>query len=164
MTDLEYTARRVIEADAAKLRDIRLEALRDTPEAFGTTYDEALAWSNRQWRFMARDRNFYFALREGRVVGMASGGYNDRSPGTHWLYGMYVTPEARGSAAAGTLVDAVADWARGEGGRELYLHVTDRVARARAFYEKAGFHPTGESMLMTRDPNLTLITMVKPLA
>ena len=43
---------------------------------------------------------------------MVSGGYNDNHPGTHWLYGMYVTPAARGSGAAELLVEAVVDWAR----------------------------------------------------
>ena len=42
---------------------------------------------------------------------MVSGGYNDNHPGTHWLYGMYVTPAARGSGAAELLVGAVANWA-----------------------------------------------------
>jgi len=67
---------------------------------------------------------------------MASGGYNDAHPGTRWLYGMYVSPSQRGSGLANQLVDAVVSWARGEGAKEIFLHVTKSVARARAFYTK----------------------------
>ena len=34
---------------------------------------------------------------------------------------------------------------------------------ARAFYEKMGFRPTGESFIMDRDTSLTLYTMVQEL-
>jgi hypothetical protein len=42
----------------------------------------------------------------------------------------------------------------------VYLHVTSSVARARAFYEKMGFVPTGDTITMGRDPSITLLTMV----
>lgn len=145
------------------LRAIRLEALRDTPEAYGSTYDESLRWPTRKWRRMAKDWNYYLGECEGVVRGMASGGFNEEHPGTHWLYGMYVAPIARGSGLATQLVDAVATWASRQGGRQLYLHVTSSVVRARAFYRKVGFVENGETILMDRDPSITLYTMVKAL-
>jgi GNAT superfamily N-acetyltransferase len=76
---------------------------------------------------------------------------------------MYVTPLARGSEAAPRLVEAVSDWAKGDGASELYLHVTASVERARAFYQKMGFVETGESFTMERNRTLQLITMRRPL-
>lgn len=149
--------------DWEDLRAIRLEALKDTPDAYGSTYDESVRWSDAQWKNAASTRLYYLADRDGRVVGMVSGGSNDAYPGTRWLYGMYVTSDERGSATAALLVRTIGDWARSHGAAEVYLHVTRSVPRARAFYERVGFHETGESFEMDRDHSLTLVTMVQRL-
>ena len=146
--------------DWERLRAIRLEALADTPDAYGSTYEESALWSDAQWKNAASTWLYYLAERDGRVVGMVSGGYNDAYPGTRWLYGMYVTPSERGTGTSAMLVRTVGEWARSHGASEVYLHVTTSVPRARAFYEKLGFKPNGESHAMDRDHTLTLITMV----
>lgn len=163
MSNTTLTIRRCVLADWNELRTIRLEALADTPVAYGSTFDECNRWSDEQWMNAASQRLFFLAQRDGDVVGMVSGGFNDFHPGTRWLYGMYVTPSARGSDTASRLVETVCDWARDEGASEVYLHVTSIVTRALTFYEKVGFRLTGDSFAMDRDPSLTLITMVRDL-
>ena len=96
-----------------------------------------------------------------RVVGMVSGGFNDAYPGTRWLYGMYVTPSERGTGTAALLVRSIGEWAKDHGVDEVYLHVGSSVPRARAFYEKIGFRPTGESFDDGPRHSLTSITMVQ---
>ena len=156
--------RRCRVSDASLLRAIRLEALADSPQAYGSSYEETSAWSNRHWRALCRQWNYYLAEHEGRVVGVASGGTNDVHPGTRWLYGMYLSPSARGTGVAQQLVEAVESWARDEGVDSLFLHVAEPMARARAFYEKEGFVLTGEVIVMQRDPTIQLSTMAKRLA
>ncbi|HEY5110865.1 MAG TPA: GNAT family N-acetyltransferase [Acidimicrobiales bacterium] len=163
MSESTVVLRRTLIDDWSALRDIRLEALRDTPDAFGSTYGEALLLSDDEWRTFAAKRCFYLAERDGKVVGMISGGLNDAHPGTHWMYGMYLTPAERGTGTAQRLVGEVNDWARAEGASELFLHVGSTVARARAFYLKLGFEPTGETFMMHRNAAITLITMRKSL-
>ena len=155
--------RQCAKGDWEDLRAIRLEALADTPDAYGSTYEESALWSDAQWKNAASTRLYYLAERDGRVVGMVSGGYNDAYPGTRWLYGMYVTPSERGTGTSAQLVRTIGEWARSNGAAEVYLHVTTSLPRARAFYEKVGFKPDGESRLMDRDHTLTLITMVQHL-
>lgn len=145
--------------DWRALRELRLEALLDTPEAYGSTYEESLRRSRAQWKEMARSFNYFVALREGDFVGMASGGLHEKYPDTAWLYGMYVTPEERGTDVASALVDCVRRWARERGYDALFLHVGVGVPRARAFYRRVGFVETGERRAMTRDANLELVTM-----
>jgi GNAT superfamily N-acetyltransferase len=159
----ELVIRRTGTDDWLALRAIRLEALADTPDAYGSTYEGTVDFSTRRWKAMASESRYWLAERDGDVLGMVSGGFNDQHPGTHWLYGMYVTPLARGSEAAPRLVEAVSDWAKGDGASELYLHVTASVERARAFYQKMGFVETGESFTMERNRTLQLITMRRPL-
>jgi GNAT superfamily N-acetyltransferase len=149
--------------DWQDLRAIRLEALSDTPEAYGSTYEESVRWSDAQWKNAASTRLYYLAYRDGQVVGMVSGGFNDAYPGTRWLYGMYVTPSERGTGTAALLVRTIGEWAKVHGVAAVYLHVGSSVPRARAFYEKMGFRPTGESFIMDRDTSLTLYTMVQEL-
>jgi GNAT superfamily N-acetyltransferase len=163
VSDVAVTLRRVQEEDWNGLRAIRLEALFDTPEAFGSTYDDAILFNEDRWRTMAREHCYFLAERDGAVVGMISGGLNDGHPGTRWMYGMYVTPPYRGSGVANALVDAVCEWAKSEGVDKLFLHVTSAVPRARAFYTKIGFILTGDSFLMPRDASLELLTMEKSL-
>jgi GNAT superfamily N-acetyltransferase len=76
---------------------------------------------------------------------------------------MYVTPSERGSGVASQLVETVSTWARDDGASAIYLHVTESVARARAFYTKMGFRENGEIIIMQRDPSLRLFTMVRDL-
>jgi GNAT superfamily N-acetyltransferase len=163
VTDVALIVRPAESDDWPKLRAIRLEALTDAPEAFGSTYAVAAKLSNYQWRSMIERSLYFLAERDGDVVGMVSGGLNDRHPGTHWLYGMYVTPVARGTQTASLLVDVVAAWARDEGATELYLHVTSIAERARAFYARMGFVATGVNFGMDRDPRLIMMTLKKSL-
>jgi GNAT superfamily N-acetyltransferase len=160
MDEATITIRRSNRGDWRALKSIRLEALADTPDAFGSTWKENSTWSDAQWKHAATNRLYYFAYRDDVVVGMVSGGLNDVHPGTRWLYGMYVTPSERGSGTADQLVATICSWAASEGVDEVYLHVTSSVARARAFYTRLGFRPTGETFRMDRDNALTLETMV----
>jgi GNAT superfamily N-acetyltransferase len=154
-----YVVRHANASDASALRAIRLESLVDTPEAYGSVYGDVARLSHAKWRRMALESNFYLAERRGEVVGMASGGYNDAHPGTHWLFAMYVSPSARGTGVAAALVEAVSTWARRDHADTLFLHVTESVTRARAFYERLGFRYNGERISMDRDPTIQLLTM-----
>jgi GNAT superfamily N-acetyltransferase len=149
--------------DAMRLRAIRLEALADTPEAYGSSYAEESAWDDAKWREVAGRWTFFLAEDDDEAVGMASGGHRDDYPGTWWLFGMYVTPRLRGTGVAEQLVGSVAQWARSEGAGELHLAVTEPVARARAFYAKMGYLPTGDVELLHRNPTVRLINLVRRL-
>jgi len=164
MDSSTYVIRRGTHDDALALREIRLEALRDTPDAYGSTYEAERAWSHERWRRAAREWAFFLAERDEQVVGMVSGGLNVHVPETHWMYAMYVSPPFRGSGVALGLVEATCHWASERGASMLYLQVTETVARAQAFYVKCGFEETGVTITMDRDRSLRLMTMVKSLA
>jgi len=133
-------------SDAAALRAIRLEALGDSPDAFGDTYDECAKWSEETWSIKASEWNFYLAESDTKVVGMARGETHDERPGSRWLFAMYVSPLARGGQSARALVDAVSAWAAAEGVDALHLYVSSAMHRAKAFYAKVGFVETGAAV------------------
>jgi ribosomal protein S18 acetylase RimI-like enzyme len=88
----------------------------------------------------------WVAAQEGRIVGFAITGPSrdpDASPGTAELAAIYLRHEATGQGIAHALFDhAVHDlWQRGY--EQATLWVLETNARARRFYEKAGWVPDG---------------------
>jgi ribosomal protein S18 acetylase RimI-like enzyme len=130
--------------EAELYRDIRLEALRLHPDAFGACFEDEAA--NDLTFFMQRlTTSVVFAGIRGNallgVVGfMPQSGAKRAHKGTLW--GMYVRSEARGSGLSRLLVEAVL--AHGRQHVELIqLSVaTDNVA-ARRLYASMGFEPYG---------------------
>ena len=120
-------------------RDLRLEALKDTPIGFMETYDQALTVSEEQWRERLGRPGLRLLAHDGSgPVGMA-GGFRDDA-GVPVLFAVYVTPAARRSGALEALVDAVAAWCAPD---RLVLEVHVDNHRARRAYERLGFVLTG---------------------
>ena len=126
-------------------RAIRLRALWDTPDAFGSTLagevDQDEAW----WRArVANPDAVTFVARDARGdVGLVVGAKHHLHAGDAGLFSMWAAPEARGEGVAEALVEAVVAWARGGGFRRLVLDVADQNQRAVRFYARLGFEPTG---------------------
>lgn len=159
--------RRVMPQEWATLRSIRLAGLRDAPRSFGSSYEREAGWDEARWRESARSVAWFLAWREGRPLGIAGGTGGRRSgpagqpgepsapgetEGERQVIAMWVDPSARGTGIADALIGAVAGWARADGARVLRLWVADASPRARAFYHRAGFRPTGETDEMPGDP------------
>jgi len=130
------------------LRTVRLAALADAPAAFGSTTARELAFGEAEWRDRATSAPNFIAWRGNEPVGLVTVicRQNDDVTGSppEWeLVSMWVSPNARGSGAADLLVSAIADVVRAESGQQVTLWVADGNDRARAFYLKAGFRPTG---------------------
>ena len=137
--------RRVRAEDWAALRDVRLAALADQPDAFASTLADESGYDERRWQDWIARTAFFLAWDGGRPGGVI-GAFGQEDGGWH-VISMWVSPHLRGSGLAGRLVDAVAGHAREQRAPSLTLWVTDGNDRARVFYQRAGFHSTG-----TRQP------------
>lgn len=105
--------------DWAAWRDLRLEALRDTPIGFVETYQNASAKDEQAWRQRMADVPLsVLAGSAGRVVGMSSGFLIDGRP---FLGAVYVTPAHRGAGVLAALTAPVVAWARALKATELLL-------------------------------------------
>ena len=135
MTEL----RRLAPDDWEILRDIRLRALEDSPDAFGSTLDRERDFPEKEWR-RRLVRPVYAVLVDGRPVAMA-GAFTD--DGRVQVWGMWTDPEHRGRGHARTLLDELLADAVAAG-RPVSLHVNTTNAAARAAYENYGFMGTGE--------------------
>jgi RimJ/RimL family protein N-acetyltransferase len=132
------------EADAILYRDIRLEALKANPEAFGSSHEfeaaQPLSW------FSARlaDSSVLGAFRDAELVGIAGlaiqQGQKKAHKGTIW--GMYVRPDARGAGIGRRLMEVVIELARHRV-ELVQLTVVRDNERARRLYASLGFREYG---------------------
>jgi len=136
--------RRVSAQEWVELRELRLRALADAPDAFLTTLAEVQGRSDDDWcewaEHSAKSMDSAVFVDDG-FSGLA--GAFVQEPGVVMLFGMWVAPERRGSGLASALVDAVVAWARGLGAGRVVLWVVVGNGRAQRLYEKSGFAPTG---------------------
>ena len=151
--------------DWPALRDIRLEALRDAPEAFASTYEEQAAFGEADWRErITRGGTFLAYVPEvdaSEPAGLV-GGYQ-QGTGTVGLISMFVRPRARGSGVGEALIATVLDWARARNATTVHLWVTETNKPARLLYERCGFSPTGERQPVPSHPHLKEVAMTRPL-
>ena len=151
--------------DWRALRDIRLEALRDVPTAFGSTYEREVVRGETHWRDrISRGGTFLAYLPELSASEPAGliGGYQE-DPATVELVSMYVRPRARGRGVGEALVATVIDWATAKQATTVHLWVTETNAPARALYERCGFALTGEQQSLPSDPSLGEVAMSRTL-
>lgn len=145
-------------------RELRLRALRDAPEAFGTTAAEAQSWGPDQWRQRLGTRVAFVALDGEATIGLACGIPAER-PDEAELISMWVDPTSRRQGAGRRLVDAVAGWAASEGFRTLRLWVARRNPDAASFYSSLSFARTGEVQPMgARQPGRLEFAMSRELS
>ena len=141
------TALRSLSADDwAEWRVVRLAALAEAPEAFGSRLADWQDADEHRWRTRlslpgALD---LLALDDGRAVGTASGVPDPDDPSRVELISMWVAPEARGRGVARELIEAIARWAAEQGAIDLRLAVMPDNDRARRTYERAGFVATDD--------------------
>jgi GNAT superfamily N-acetyltransferase len=148
--------RRLRPEDWRTLREVRLAALADSPDAFASRLDREEAFTEDDWRFRITNGCSVVAFRDAVPVGLAGGYLHDGVPE---LIAMWVRPDARGGGAAGGLVDEVAAWAREVGGDRLTLWVVVGNDAAERLYRRLGFVPTGAVKPVPGNPALDELQM-----
>jgi GNAT superfamily N-acetyltransferase len=144
------------------MRDVRLAALRDAPDAFASTYEREAAFAEADWqRRIAGGGNFLaYAPGLGAAPAGIAGGF-ETGPGTVELVSLWVRPQARGHGIGQVLIEAVVGWAWAKGMSRVHLWVAENNGHARLLYERCGFSPTAERQPLPSNVELTEIGMVR---
>lgn len=142
----EITVRPLGEEDWQDYRAVRLEALRESPEAFVATASEEEAFDEARWRARMKRSTRLVAEQQGSAVGVVSVGTADHDTDVEAgeIFGLWVKPDLRGSGIATRLVKDSAAVARNRGQSHLYYWVGTENGRAVAFASGMGFRPTDE--------------------
>ena len=132
-------------ADAwARVRDIRLRALAEAPDTFGTLLAEERERRLESWRarLEAPTNATFLASRAHVDIGLVTCAPYE---GTAGLFGMWVDPAARKMGVGRALVSTVIEWARRQGHASIRLDVADANDAAIRLYESCGFQPNGNT-------------------
>jgi ribosomal protein S18 acetylase RimI-like enzyme len=150
------SVRRAAPGDEAIVRQLRLDALTDAPDAFCSTYERELARTPDDWRrWMSRGATFILEA-DGEPRGLVASAADAEDAGVAMLMSLWVHPAMRGSGAADALVAEVVAWARAGHAGTVRLAVVSSNVSAIRFYERLGFRNTGRSTVSERDGQVEL--------
>ena len=132
--------RRLETSDAALYRDIRLEALKQNPEAFGSTFEQENAQPLSWFEAAVGRSDIFGAFLDGALAGIAGYVAQQSPKQAHkaLLWGMYVRPAGRKSGLGKRLVAGVLSHARGRV-EMVQLTVVSENEAARRLYNALGF-------------------------
>jgi GNAT superfamily N-acetyltransferase len=130
-------------------KDLRLRALADSPDAFGSTLAKEQLRSDAEWaNRLASGASSGWDLPlvaevKGEPAGLAWGRIDPSLPDVANLYQMWVAPEYRRLSLGQMLLEAVITWATAKNVAYLDLGVTYRDSPAMRLYTRLGFEPAG---------------------
>jgi RimJ/RimL family protein N-acetyltransferase len=140
MDGAQIQIRRLDRSEAAAYREIRLEALRCSPEAFGSTFEAESAHPLEQFAERVTNCPVFGAFHNSELVGMAGflrrEGMKDAHKGMLW--GMYVRSHSRNAGVGKRLAEAVIGFAR-QHVEIIQLAVVSDNEPARRLYASLGF-------------------------
>ncbi len=131
--------------DESRLRELRLRALRDTPDAFGSTEASALAVKHEGWAQQLATMPTFAATQDGADLGLVRVMRDEERADLGWLISMWVAPEARRLGTGRNLVETAVTAAATQGWEYLALDVADDNFPAVQLYASLGFEATGET-------------------
>lgn len=161
----DVTIRRIRADEGALLRDVRLRAFADAPEAFGTTVAEASALPSEWWEARAAvcaeddDRSLWVAEVEGRWGGLVGAEPAEDPSSDVEVISMWVDPTLRGRHLGRRFLETVAAWTLQHNGVALQLWVTEGNIPAIRLYEAYGFAFTGNVQPHPSQPGLRELHM-----
>jgi len=142
MTDMSF--RQLALDDWQLWKTIRLEMLKNSPEAFGSSYDEVAGQKDDDFKSTLDKSAIFGAFISSELIGCAGFFILEQIKMRHRgvLFSMYVRPENRGLGIANRLVETVIDHAKS---RVMQLHITCVTTNPTALqlYEKHGFRIYG---------------------
>ena len=134
--------------DAEKYRMIRLESLKNTPEAFATSYGEEKDLSSEEFKNKLQSKTSftYGAFNQGELVGIITLYQEKLIKLQHRAHigAMYVHPSKRGLGIGKALMEEAIKKAKSiEGLEQVYLAVVSTNESAKKMYSLLGFEVFG---------------------
>ena len=138
------TVKRLTSSDWQEYKKIRLEALKNEPQAFGGSYNKENKRTESEWQnklAKSEDLNgtsfFYVTLKEGVFVAIG-GAYQDNNK--QWnIVSIYTKKEVRGQGLGQVILKSIINELGARKIKKAYLCVNTLQIAAQALYKKNGF-------------------------
>lgn len=130
--------------DWSLYKQVRLKALKECPEAFGSSYEEEAEYSENQFKEMLA-QNDLFGVFEGEALIAMAGYFTLKGLKTKhrgFLFGLYVEPQFRNQSVASKLLLDLLRHAKSKMS-QIHLSVVTTNEAALKLYKKHGFEIYG---------------------
>jgi ribosomal protein S18 acetylase RimI-like enzyme len=135
-------------ADWRVLKAARLQALRESPHAFMSSYDRETRLSELEWRRMFHGATWIVAREADQVIGLARSVAEPAQSCVRHVESIWVARTHRRRGVFRALLSTVAEMESRTGVAELLLWVMEDNHDAQRAYETLGFQPTGERQFL----------------
>ncbi len=131
-------------------REIRLKALKESPDAFGSTSEQETMLPEEEWitRAIASESGQsgrgFFAVNNDEVCGLVWCLLSDSDLRIAHIYSLWIAPSVRGRGAGRALLERCIAWAKDKRALHIHLSVTVDESPAMMLYRSRGFYPVGE--------------------
>ena len=152
--------------DWAIYKDLRLLSLQDSPDSFGSTYEQEVQVSNEEWisrldpELCAKYALPLMAELNGVAIGLAWGLLHSPYDKTAHIYQMWVSPTVRGQGVGKLFLKKLIGWAKGADLDDIFLAVTTINMAAVHLYKSIGFEPYG-SLESLREKSTLSVQLMK---
>jgi GNAT superfamily N-acetyltransferase len=150
-------------------RDTRLSALRDAPDAFGSSFAAEATRTDEAWAARvaaaaaSQNDQLFLAFDQEQPCGLIWCKRSAAEPAVTDLYQMWVAPGSRAKGTGQALLQAALDWARAAGTQRARLGVTAADSPAMRLYRRHGFRAAGPLEPLREGASLMAQTMELPL-
>ncbi len=136
------------EQDTQVYRTIRLNALKNSPESFGSSYEEEAAFEvERFTKRITKPNSYTFgAFEEKQLAGICNISFQPRKKMNHRaeLFSMYVEPDFRSKGIGKALIERTIQSAHERKTvQQIYLTVVSSNKTAKSMYDSFGFKTYG---------------------
>ncbi len=147
-----YAICALLPTDAPAFRDFRLGALRNAPQAFGSTHEAESTKALSFFQERLHTNTVLAAHANGTIVGTAGLAANTGAREKHkgFIWGVFVAPRARGQGVANALLTALLAHAD-QHYEQVVLTVTADNLPALTLYQHAGFEIYGREPRSLKD-------------
>ena len=157
--------RRLAPHESNLQRHLRLRALRDAPDSFRETLDDAAARPTSYWEDLTRSVTepgphvMFLACEGDQLVGSAYGLLDRERAEAGRVGGMWMEPAWRGHGVGRALLQEIVAWARERRVSRLSLWAPAHSVAALSLYRRAGFRETGIRRPLPTNPALQIVEM-----
>ena len=148
--------RSVTASDWRAYRALRLRALRESRDAFASTYEHESARGDDEWQARVSamassgSAQAFFGLQLNEVCGLVWCKSLATEADVVELFQMWVAPDARGCGVGRALLERAITWASDRGAQRVRLGVTIAESPAMRLYRASGSHAVGLPDLCAR--------------